>query len=77
MLELTEPKQRNLQVVCLVCNVKKQLQAGTSFNWKKVGLNRAYYKDHRLDAKDMTRRPAAAFQFLQDTNAYYKYFLQQ
>ena len=41
MLELTEAEQQSLQIVCLKCNVEKQLQTGSSFNWKKVGLSRA------------------------------------
>ena len=77
MLELTEEEQRSLQIVCLKCSVEKQKQTGSSFNWKKVGLSRAYYRAQRLNAKDMTPRAAAAFQFLQDNNVYYKYFLEQ
>ena len=74
MLELTVEEQRSLQIVGLVCNVKKGLQTGTSFNWKKVGLSRAYYRATRIQAKDLTPRAAAAFLFLQENNVYYKYF---
>ena len=49
MLELTEAEQRSLQIVCLICNVQKGLQTGTSFNWKKIGLSRAYYRSDRLN----------------------------
>ena len=76
MLELTQEEQRSLQIVCLVCDVMKGLQTGTSFNWKKVGLSRAYYRPDRIQAKDMTPRAAAAFRFLQENNVYYSYFLQ-
>ena len=77
MLDLTVKEQQSLQIVCLRCTVEKQLQTGSSFNWKKTALSRAYYRPHRLYAKDMTKRAAAAFQFLQDNNVYYKHFLQR
>ncbi len=75
MLELTLKEQQSLQIVCLRCSVEKQLQTGSSFNWKKVALSRAYYRHNRLNAKDMTPKVAAAFKFLLENNVYYKYFL--
>ena len=68
-------KSSSLQIVCLKCTAEKQKQTGTSFNWKKTALSRAYYQSYRIHAKDMTPRAAAAFQFLQDNNVYYKHFL--
>ena len=70
MLELTVAEQRSLQIVRLVCNAERQKQISASFNWKKIGLSRAYYESHRLNAKDMTQRAAAAFKFLQENNVY-------
>ncbi len=45
MLELTEEEQRALVIVVLRTDVKKEeYGAAHQFNWKKVGLSRAYYK---------------------------------
>ena len=64
MLELTQEGQWSLQIVCLKSSVEQQKKTGSSFNWKKVGLTRGYYRKDRLHVKDMTPRAAAAFQFL-------------
>ena len=77
MLELTLEEQRSLQIVCLERNVEQLKKTGSSFNWKKVGLSRAYYKTQRLQVKNMPQPAAAAFQFLQEHDRYYKYFLDQ
>ena len=77
MLELTEQEQWSLQVVCLKSSMEKQLQTGSSFNWKKTGLTRAYYRKDKLYTKDMTPRAAAAFEYLQANNVYYDYFLKK
>ena len=63
-------------LVCLKCNVEAQKKTGSSFNWKKVGLSRAFYRPRRIHVADMTPRAAAAFKLLQD-NKYYKYSLEQ
>ena len=52
-------------------------KTGSSFNWKKTGLSRAYYRHRPMNVKDMTQRAAAAFQFLQKNNKYYEYFLKE
>ena len=75
MLELTQEEQWSLQIVCLECKFQKQKQTGASFNYKKTGLSRASYVNRRLKPAEMTPRAAAAFQFLQDKNKYYEYFL--
>ena len=54
MLELTQEEQWSLQIVCLEVKAAKQKQTGSSFNWKKVGLTRGYYRPHKLDVRDMT-----------------------
>ena len=43
MLQLTEEEQRALQVVCLRTEVQQEKYgAAHQFNWKKVGLSRAW-----------------------------------
>ena len=75
MLELTEDEQRSLQIVSLKCNVQQQKQTGSSFNWKKVGLSKAWFRNRRLNVADMTPRVGAAFKFLQENNEYYEYLM--
>ena len=62
MLELTEVEQRALQVVCLRTEVKQEMYgAAHHFNWKKVGLSRAYYNERRVcEASMPTDRSRAA-----------------
>ena len=74
MLELTTEEQRALQVVSLRCEVRKETYGRADhFNWKKVGLSRAYYRKERVCEESMpTDRAKAALRFLLANNAFYK-----
>ena len=74
MLELTTEEQRALQVVSLRCEVRKETYGRADhFNWKKVGLSRAYYRNERVCEGSMpTDRAKAALRFLLANNAFYK-----
>ena len=69
MLDLTEEELRALQIVVLRTDVRKeQFGAVHQFNWKKVGLSRAYLKSELVSAANMpTPRAAAAFEYLMQT----------
>ena len=44
MLEFSVLEQRAIQVVSLRCEMRKETYGRADhFNWKKVGLSRAYY----------------------------------
>ena len=79
LLELTQEEQRALQVVCLRTEVKQEKYgAAHQFNWKKVGLSRAYYQKQRVcEASMPTDRCRAALRFLLANNAFYKVFHQE
>ena len=79
MLELTEEEQRALQLVCLRTEVKKERYgSGYHFNWKKVGLSRAYYQKERVcEASMPTDRSRAALRFLLANIACYRVFHQE
>ena len=74
MLELSEVEQRAIQVVSLRCEVRKETYGRADhFNWKKVGLSRAYYRQERVCEESMpTDRARAALRFLLASNAFYK-----
>ena len=74
MLELTTEEQRALQVVSLRCEVRKETYGRADhFNWKKVGLSRAYSRNERVCEESMpTDRSKAALRFLLANNAFYK-----
>ena len=74
MLELTTEEQRALQVASLRCEVRKETYGRADhFNWKKVGLSRAYYRNERVCEESMpTDRSKAALRFLLANNAFYK-----
>ena len=76
MLQLTEEEQRALQVVCLRTQVQQEMYgAAHQFNWKKVGLSRAYYQKQRVcEASMPTDRCRAALRFLLANNSFYKVF---
>ena len=74
MLELTTEEQRALQVASLRCEVRKQTYGRADhFNWKKVGLSRAYYRNERVWEESLpTDRAKAVLRFLLANNAFYK-----
>ena len=74
MLELSEVEQRAIQVVSLRCEVRKETYGRADhFNWKKVGLSRAYYRQERVCEENMpTDRARAALRFLLANNAFYR-----
>ena len=69
MLDLTQDECSALQIVVLRTDVRKeQYGAAHQFNWKKVGLSRAYFKSELVSAARMpTPRAAAAFEYLMQT----------
>ena len=77
MLELTEEERSALAIVVLRTSVKQETYgAKHQFNWKKVGLSRAYFKGELVCPERMpTARARAAFFFLEKNNKYYKVFL--
>ena len=76
MLELSEDEAQALQVVCLVTSVRKEgFGANHQFNWKKIGLSRAYFRKEAVTEATMpTPRAQAAYRFLLAHNKYYEYF---
>ena len=49
MLELSEVEQRAIQVVSLRCEMRKETYGKADhFNWKKVGLSRAWYQNRTV-----------------------------
>ena len=77
MLELTQEERLALRIVVLRTNVKKEkFGAPHYYNWKKVGLSTAYYREERIKEENMpTPRAKAAFAYLLSNNKYYKAFL--
>lgn len=79
MIDLSLEEATALIIVVLRCSLKKEGYGGPHhFNWKKVGLSRAYFQkelvtEPGLYAKGMPRA-AAAFRFLMAKNKYYAYF---
>ena len=73
-MELSEVEQRAIQVVSLRCEVRKETYGRADhFNWKKVGLSRAYYRQERVCEEHMpTDRARAALRFLLANNAFYR-----
>ena len=74
MLELTPEEREALKIVVLRTNLKQEKYgAAHQFNWKKVGLSRAWYKQQALQESRMpTARTKAAFRWLMANNTYYK-----
>ena len=73
---MTEEENRSLQVVVLRTDVRQERYgASDQFNWKKVGLSRAYFKKELVsDASLPTDRARAAFDYLYRNNTHYKKF---
>jgi len=76
MLELSEDERRALAIIALKTEVRQEKYgAAHQFNWKKVGLSRAYYKSVAVTEQSMpTARAAAAFRFLLANNRYYSLY---
>ena len=76
MLELSEEERLALQLVVLRCNVKQERYgAAHQYNWKKVGLSRAYFKKDAVHEGSMpTPRAAAAYRFIMRENKFYAAF---
>ena len=76
MLELTQDEREALRIVVFRPKVKKEtFGAPHQFNWKKVGVSTAYFREERLTEDSMpTPRAKAAFLYLLDHNKYYKAF---
>jgi hypothetical protein len=76
MIDLTQEERRALQIVVLRTSVEKEQYGGSHhFNWKKVGLSRAYYMKHAVNEASMpTPRAKAAFRFLMLHNRFYEVF---
>ena len=77
MHEMTLDECRALSIVVLRTSVQQERYgAAHQFNWKKVGLSRAYFKkDLVCEARMPTDRCKAAFRFLEEHNEYYRTFL--
>ena len=69
MFDLTEEEWRALQIVVLRTDVRKEhYGAAHQFNWKKVGLSKAYFKSELVSAARMpTPKAAAALDYLMQT----------
>ena len=76
MLELEEEERHALHIVVLRTRVKKEkFGAPHQFNWKKVGLSMAYFREDRITYDTMpTPRAKAALSYLSDNNKYYEAF---
>ena len=76
MLELSEHERYSLQIIVLKTSLQKETYGGAHhFNWKKIGLSRAYYKEELVCEKTCpTPRCMAAFRFLMQNNVFYKKF---
>ena len=74
MLELSCDEIRALRVITLRVKVAKERYGGPHhFNWKKVGLSMAVYKEGRFDEDAMpTARAKAAYRWLRRENRYYE-----
>ena len=74
MLSLSEDEKRALQIVVLRTNVKQEnFGASHFFNWKKVGLSRAYFKQQLVCESNMpTLKAKQAFRWLRKENAFYE-----
>ena len=74
MLEFSVLEQRAIQVVSLRCEMRKETYGRADhFNWKKVGLSRAYYRQERVCEGNMpTDRARAALRFPLANNAFYR-----
>ena len=77
MHEMTVEECRALSIVVLRTSVQQERYgAAHQFNWKKVGLSRAYFKkDLVCEASMPTARSKAAFHFLREHSKYYRSFL--
>ena len=77
MHEMTVDECRALSIVVLRTSVQQERYgAAHQFNWKKVGLSRAYFKKELVcEASMPTDRCKAAFHFLKAHNKYYRSFL--
>ena len=66
MLELDQEERRALQIVALRTEVQKEeYGAAHQFNWKTVGLSRAYFKRELVKEEVMpTPRAKAGFRYL-------------
>ena len=73
MLALSEDERRALAIIVLRTNCQQERYgAAHHSNWKKVGLSRAYYKEHALTEESMpTPKARAAFVWLQAKNPFY------
>ena len=76
MLELTEEERRALRIVVLRTTVKKERFGAThQYNWKKVGLSMAYFREGRITYETLpTIRAKAASTYLLTNNKSYKIF---
>ncbi len=80
MLDLSRNEADALRIVVLRCNMKKEsyTPAGHQFNFKKVGLSRAYFKPALVTEASLiaacNEKTAAAFRFLMARNRYYAAF---
>ena len=76
MLELTEEERRALCIVVLRTTVKKErFGAPHQYNWKKVGLSMAYFREAPVTIDTLPSiRAKAAFTYLLANNKFYKLF---
>ena len=74
MLEMTDEEAYSLSLIVLKTECRKETFAGIhGFNWKKVGLSRAYYKDEVVSEDRLpTARARAAHRFLIAHNEFYR-----
>jgi len=74
MLSLTPEERGALQIIILRTNVEvERYGASHQFNYKKIGLSRAYFKDRLVCAESMpTAKARAAFVWLYAHNEFYQ-----
>ena len=74
MLSLTPEERGALQIIVLRTNVEVERYGGShQFNYKKIGLSRAYFKDRLVCAESMpTAKSRAAFLWLYAHNEFYQ-----
>jgi len=74
MAYLTVEEARSLELVMIWCDMKQERgrtrNAGT-YNWKKLGISRAKWKEPSMDARQLTPKARSAYEWLMNHNATY------
>ena len=78
MLDLSVEESRALSIIQLRTAVEKESYgAAHHFNYKKVGMSRAWFSPALVQEATLpTARAKAAYRFLMEHNKFYRYFWQ-